>query len=122
MPSQDQPAQSRCFRVRQNPEAWRIQPEPERSIMIRPPRSGHTMKPPCISPMPRICSSLHPPHVTDEPHRAMKTIGLEPCKSFDVAKLDPAVQRRWRPPRRTAQNLMAWKVPTWRRVANGWSG
>ena len=36
---------------------------------------------------------LHPPHITDEPIIArMKRIGIEPGKSFDVAKLDPAVQ------------------------------
>ena len=37
---------------------------------------------------------LHPPHITDEPIIArMRRIGIEPGKSFDVAKLDPAVQK-----------------------------
>ena len=37
---------------------------------------------------------LHPPHITDEPIIAqMKKIGIEPGKSFDIGKLDPAVQR-----------------------------
>ena len=36
---------------------------------------------------------LHPPHLTDEPIIAqMKRIGIEPGKSFDIDKLDPAVQ------------------------------
>ena len=36
---------------------------------------------------------LHPPHITDQPIIAqMKRIGIEPGKSFDFAKLDPAVQ------------------------------
>ena len=35
---------------------------------------------------------LHPPHIIDEPIIAqMKRIGIEPGKSFDMAKLDPAV-------------------------------
>ena len=35
-----------------------------------------------------------PPHVTDQPIIAqMKKIGIEPGKSFDIGKLDPAVQR-----------------------------
>jgi hypothetical protein len=37
---------------------------------------------------------LHPPHITDEPILArMKRIGLEPGKSFDIAKLDPGVAK-----------------------------
>ena len=36
---------------------------------------------------------LHPPHITDQPIIAqMKRIGIEPGKSFDFDKLDPAVQ------------------------------
>jgi hypothetical protein len=38
---------------------------------------------------------LQPPHVTDEPILArMKQIGIEPGKSFDIARLDPAVGKR----------------------------
>ena len=37
---------------------------------------------------------LHPPHITDQPIIAqMKRIGIEPGKSFDLAKADPAVQK-----------------------------
>ena len=36
---------------------------------------------------------LHPPHITDEPIIAqMRRIGIEPGKSFDISKVDPAVQ------------------------------
>ena len=36
---------------------------------------------------------LNPPHVTDQPIVArMQRIGLEPGKSFDIGKRDPAVQ------------------------------
>ena len=65
---------------------------------------------------------LHPPHVTDEPIIAqMKKIGIEPGKSFDIGKLDPVVQRALETAPQDAQKLMAWKVPTLARVANGWS-
>jgi hypothetical protein len=65
---------------------------------------------------------LHPPHVTDEPIIAqMKKIGIEPGKGFDIGKLDPAVQRALETAPQDAQKLMAWKLPTLARVANGWS-
>lgn len=36
---------------------------------------------------------LHPPHLTDQPIVAeMKRIGIEPGTSFDISKLDPAVE------------------------------
>jgi hypothetical protein len=65
---------------------------------------------------------LHPPHVTDEPIIArMKKIGIEVGKSFDVSKLDPAVQKAVEGAPQDGQKLMAWKLPTLARVANGWS-
>jgi hypothetical protein len=65
---------------------------------------------------------LHPPHVTDQPIIAqMKRIGIEPGKSFDMSKLDPAVQQALASAPQDAQQLMAWKVATIARVANGWS-
>src|SRR4030095_4055464 len=37
---------------------------------------------------------LHPPHITDGPIIAqMKRIGVEPGKSFDLAKVSPAVRK-----------------------------
>ena len=37
---------------------------------------------------------LHPPHLTDQPIIAQLTkIGIEPGKSFDMSKVDPAIQR-----------------------------
>ena len=65
---------------------------------------------------------LHPPHATDEPIIAqMKRIGIEPGKSFEISKLDPAIQDALATAPGDAQKLMAWKVPTLARVANGWS-
>jgi hypothetical protein len=65
---------------------------------------------------------LHPPHVTDEPIIArMKKIGIEVGKSFDISKLDPAVQKAVEGAPQDGQKLMAWKLPTLARVANGWS-
>ena len=41
---------------------------------------------------------LHPPHVTDQPIIAqMKRIGIVPGQSFDMSKLDPAVQKALMP-------------------------
>ena len=65
---------------------------------------------------------LHPPHVTDQPILAqMKRIGIEPGKTFDIDKLDPAVKNGLESAPEEAQKLMAWKVATLARVANGWS-
>ena len=65
---------------------------------------------------------LHPPHITDEPIIAqMKRIGIEPGKSLDFDKLDPAVKQALESAPKAAQALMAYKVPTIARVANGWS-
>jgi hypothetical protein len=65
---------------------------------------------------------LHPPHITDEPIIAqMKSIGIEAGKSFDFEKLDPIVKKALESAPEDAQKLMAWKVPTLARVANGWS-
>ncbi len=64
---------------------------------------------------------LHPPHVTDQPIIARMTkIGIEPGKSFDIGKLDPVLQRALETAPQDAQKLMAWKLPTLARVANGW--
>jgi hypothetical protein len=65
---------------------------------------------------------LHPAHLTDEPILAqMKRIGIEPGKNFDFDNLDPAVKKAIESAPGDAQKLMAWKVPTLARVANGWS-
>jgi hypothetical protein len=65
---------------------------------------------------------LHPPHITDEPIIAqMKRIGIEPGKSFDFDKLDPAVKKALESAPEEAQQLMTWKLATLARVANGWS-
>ena len=65
---------------------------------------------------------LHPPHITDQPILAqMKRIGIEPGKSFDFNRLDPAIQEALASAPAAAQKLMAWKLATLARVANGWS-
>jgi hypothetical protein len=65
---------------------------------------------------------LHPPHITDEPIIAqMKRIGIERGKSFDMTKLDPAVQKALQSVPEDAQQLMQWKLASLARVANGWS-
>jgi len=65
---------------------------------------------------------LHPPHMTDQPIIAqIKRIGFEAGKSFDLDKADPAVKKGLDSTPEAAQALMAWKVPTLARVANGWS-
>lgn len=65
---------------------------------------------------------LHPPHITDEPMIArMKRIGIEPGKSFDIDKADPAVKQALASVPEDAQALMKWKVATLARVVNAWS-
>ena len=65
---------------------------------------------------------LHPPHITDQPIIArLERIGFEVGKSFDLDKADPAVQKGLASAPEDAQKLMAWKVPTLARIANGWS-
>jgi hypothetical protein len=65
---------------------------------------------------------VNPPHITDEPMIAqLKKIGIEPGKSFDIEKLDPAVRKALSSAPEDAQQLMAWKIPTLARVVNGWS-
>jgi hypothetical protein len=65
---------------------------------------------------------LQPPHLTDQPIIAlMKRIGIEPGKDFDIDKLDPAVRNGRLTVPEDAQQLMAWKIPTLARIANGWS-
>jgi hypothetical protein len=65
---------------------------------------------------------LHPPHITDQPIIArLKRVGFEAGKSFDLDKADPAVKKALEGVPEAAQKLMAWKMPTLARVANGWS-
>ena len=64
---------------------------------------------------------LQPPHVTDQPIIAqLKRAGFEVGKSFDLDKADPAVKQAFERAPEDAQKLMAWKMPTLSRVANGW--
>jgi len=65
---------------------------------------------------------LHSPHSTDQPIIAeLKKIGIEPGKSFDINKVDPAVKGALEAAPKEALELMTWKLATLARVANGWS-
>ena len=64
---------------------------------------------------------LQPPHLTDQPILAqLSRAGFEVGKSFDLDKADPAVKQAFASAPADAQKLMAWKMPTLARVANGW--
>jgi hypothetical protein len=64
----------------------------------------------------------NPPHITDQPILAqMKRIGIEPGKRFEIARTDPAVKKAIEAAPDAAKKLMAWKVASLARVANGWS-
>lgn len=64
----------------------------------------------------------NPPHITDQPIiERMRKIGIEPGKSFDIDKIDPAVRSALGGVAEDAQQLMTWKIPTLARVVNGWS-
>ena len=53
---------------------------------------------------------VSPPHVTDQPIIArLKRIGIEPGKSFDLAKADPAIRNALTSVPEDGQRLMAWK-------------
>ena len=65
---------------------------------------------------------LQPPHVTDQPILAlMQRIGIERGKSFDIDKVDPAIKAGLETAPEDALKLMAWKVASLARIANGWS-
>lgn len=64
---------------------------------------------------------LHPPHLTDQPILAqLERAGFEVGKSFDLEKADPTVKSAFERAPEDARKLMAWKIPTLARVANGW--
>lgn len=64
---------------------------------------------------------FNPPHITDQPIVArMRRIGIEPGKSFDLAKTDPIVQRAMERTPADALEAMKAKLPTLARVVNGW--
>jgi hypothetical protein len=65
---------------------------------------------------------VNPPHITDEPIIAqMRKIGIESGKSFDMAKVNPAIRNALSGAPEEGQKLMEWKLPTLARVVNGWS-
>src|SRR5580700_9791161 len=65
---------------------------------------------------------VNPPHITDQPMIAqLKKIGIEPGRSFEFDKADPAIRNALVSAREDAQKLMEWKIATIARVVNGWS-
>ncbi|KQV79245.1 DUF1254 domain-containing protein [Rhizobium sp. Root1220] len=65
---------------------------------------------------------VNPPHITDEPMLAqLKKIGIEVGKGFEMSKVDPIIAKALERAPTDAQKLMAWKLATLARVANGWS-
>lgn len=63
----------------------------------------------------------HPPHATDQPIMArMRRIGIERGKSFDLSKVDAAVQRGLERAAPDALSAMKAKFPTLARLVNGW--
>ena len=65
---------------------------------------------------------VQPPHITDQPIIAqLQRIDFGVGKSFDLDKTAPAVRKALESAPGEAQQLMAWKIPTLARVANGWS-
>ena len=65
---------------------------------------------------------LQPPHLTDQPIIVlMRRIGIEPGKSFDLDKADPAVKQALESVTEDARRLMAWKLKTLANVMNNWS-
>ena len=65
---------------------------------------------------------VNPPHITDQPIIAqLKKIGIEPGKSFDLEKTEPAVRKALESAPSDAQKLMASMLPAIARVTNGWS-
>jgi len=64
---------------------------------------------------------VNPPHIMDQPIVArMRRIGIEPGKSFDLGKADPAVRRALERAPADVFRAMKAKFPTLARVVNGW--
>jgi hypothetical protein len=64
---------------------------------------------------------VNPPHITDQPIVArMRRIGIEPGKSFDLGKADPAVKHALERAAPDALKAMRAKIPTIARVVNAW--
>jgi hypothetical protein len=64
---------------------------------------------------------VNPPHITDQPMiDQLKKIGIERGKSFDLSKVDPAVQTGLMSAAEDAHKLMEWETPRLARVVNGW--
>ena len=107
-------ARSRC--------APEVKIDPSIDMKTPPKVTVDTMPAGNSSPMLPSCSScIRRTSPTSRSSRGLKRIGFEVGKSFDLDKADPAVQKGLASAPEDAQKLMAWKVPTMARIANGWS-
>ncbi len=107
---------------------WEKQPQPVRAV-IDP---GVDMKTPPMTQVDTMAADKYfayavellknnPPHITDQPILArMRQIGIEPGKSFDLAKADPVVKRALERAAPDALSGMRAKIPTLARVVNNW--
>lgn len=104
------------------PEPVSFKPDPSIDMRTPPKRQVDTMTSEQFFTYAAELLKVNPPHLTDQPILArMRRIGIEPGRSFDIAKIDGATRRGLAQAAADGQRLMAWKVSTLARVANGWS-
>jgi len=109
-------------RLGKKPEAVTVKSDPAVDMKTPPMVQVDTMSAGAYFACAAELLKLHPPHLTDQPIIAqMKRIGIEPGKSFEFDKLDPAIKQALESAPEDARQLMKWKVPTVARVANYWS-
>ncbi len=105
-----------------NPEPVQVKIDPTVDMKTPPKKQVDTMPAGKYFAYAAELLKLHSSHITDQPIIAiMKRIGIEPGKSFDIDKVDPAIKKVLERVPEQAQKLMQWKLPTIAKVVNGWS-
>lgn len=107
---------------------WGKEPQPVKGTvdpsvdMITPPlRQVNSMPASTFFKYAAEIMKANPPHITDQPIIArMKRIGIEPGRSFDFNKLDPAVQQALEKAAVDGLKEMMEKSPTMGKIVNGW--
>ena len=103
------------------PRAVSLKIDPTVDMKTAPVKQVNAMPPDAFFRYAAELVKLHPPHATDQPIVArMKRIGLEVGKSFDMAKLEPAIADALRKAAADALKAMSEKTPTMAPVRNGW--
>jgi hypothetical protein len=103
------------------PRAPAVTVDPTVDMKTPPLQQVNTMPAPAYFKYGAELMKVNPPHVTDWSTIArLKRIGLEPGKTFDADKLDPAVRGALEKGASAGLKLMQDKVPTLARVVNGW--